>query len=166
MTAVKQRKSDLLSPELRARIDRWTAKYPAEQKQTTNKTTKHNKQKKQKKQTTKHKKTKTKKHKKKPNTNKENTTKNNKKDKKPTGRHKLAVCTNVSCMLCGASEVMNYLEEKLGVKRGETTPDGRFTLKEVECLAACAGAPMMQVGKTFHEHLTLAKIDALLESLE
>src|SRR3569623_531278 len=87
-------------------------------------------------------------------------------DLKPMGRLKVAVCTNVSCMLCGSSEIMKYLEEQLGVKAGQTTPDGKFTLKEVECLAAYAGAPMMQGGKTFHEQLTPAKIDAILGSLE
>lgn len=87
-------------------------------------------------------------------------------DLKPAGRHKISVCTNISCMLCGSSEVMRYLEKKLGVKRGEVTPDGKFMLKEVECLAACAGAPMFMIGKTFHENLTIEKIDAILAGLE
>jgi NADH-quinone oxidoreductase subunit E len=87
-------------------------------------------------------------------------------DLKPAGRHKISVCTNISCMLCGSGEVMGYLEKKLGVKRGEVTADGKFMLKEVECLAACAGAPMFMIGKTFHEHLTTEKIDAILAGLE
>lgn len=87
-------------------------------------------------------------------------------DLKPVGRHKISVCTNISCMLCGSSELMAYLEKKLGVKRGETTADGKFTLKEVECLAACAGAPMFQIDKRFYENLTNDKVDAILAGLE
>lgn len=85
---------------------------------------------------------------------------------KPVGRHKIAVCTNISCMLCGSGEVMTHLKKRLGVGPGGTTSDGRFTVKEVECLGACAGAPMMQVGKTYHEHLTPETIDVILDSLE
>jgi len=87
-------------------------------------------------------------------------------DLKPVGRHKISVCTNISCMLCGSAELMDYLEKKLGVKPGESTADGKFHLKEVECLAACAGAPMFQIGKTYYEHLTQEKVDAILDSLE
>ena len=87
-------------------------------------------------------------------------------DLKPVGRHKISVCTNISCMLCGSGEIMGYLEKKLGVKRGESTADGKFFLKEVECLAACAGAPMFMIDKTFHENLTPEKIDAILAGLE
>ena len=87
-------------------------------------------------------------------------------DLKPASRHKISVCTNISCMLCGSAELMDHLEKKLGVKRGETTADGKFHLKEVECLAACAGAPMFQIGKTYYEHLTPEKVDAILDSLE
>lgn len=87
-------------------------------------------------------------------------------DLKPVGRHKINVCTNISCMLCGSKDIMKYLEEKLGIKAGQTTADGRFTLKSVECLAACANAPMMQVDKTYHENLTPEKIDSILESLK
>ena len=85
---------------------------------------------------------------------------------KPVGKHKIAVCTNISCMLRGSDEVVKHLEKKLGIKMGETTADGRFTLKEVECLAACGGAPMFQIGKTYHENLTPQKIDEILASLE
>jgi len=87
-------------------------------------------------------------------------------DLKPVGRHKISVCTNISCMLCGAEDVVQHLEEKLGVKMGETTADGKFTLRTVECLAACAGAPMFQIGRMYHENLTPQKIDAILDSLE
>jgi NADH-quinone oxidoreductase subunit E len=87
-------------------------------------------------------------------------------DLKPVGKHKISVCTNISCMLRGSDEVVKHLEKKLGIKMGETTVDGKFTLKEVECLAACGGAPMFQIGKTYHENLTPQKIDEILASLE
>ncbi|ALP52794.1 NADH dehydrogenase [Candidatus Tenderia electrophaga] len=84
----------------------------------------------------------------------------------PVGRHKICVCTNISCMLCGSDDVVKHLNEKLGIKFGETTEDGRYSLKEVECLGACGGAPMMQVGRSYYENLTPEKIDAILDSLE
>jgi NADH-quinone oxidoreductase subunit E len=84
----------------------------------------------------------------------------------PVGRHKLCVCTNVSCMLRGSDEVMAHLSKRLGIKPGETTPDGRFTLREVECLGACIGAPMMQIGRQYYENLTSERIDRILDSLE
>ena len=87
-------------------------------------------------------------------------------DLAPVGRHKVCVCTNVSCMLRGSDEIMAHLTKRLGVEPGQTTPDGRFTLKEVECLGACVGAPMMQVGRTYHEHLTPERVDRILDSLE
>ena len=85
---------------------------------------------------------------------------------KPVGRHKIGVCTNISCMLCGSDKVVDHLQERLGIKLGETTEDGRFTLKEVECLGACVNAPMFQIGKEYHENLTPEKIDAILDGLE
>jgi NADH-quinone oxidoreductase subunit E len=84
----------------------------------------------------------------------------------PVGRHKICVCTNISCLLCGSDEVVAHLEKRLGIKLGETTPDRRFTLREVECLGACCGAPMMQIGRTYHEHLTPARIDEILAGLK
>lgn len=84
---------------------------------------------------------------------------------KPVGRHKICVCTNISCLLCGSDDIVAHLEKRLGIKLGETTPDGRFTLKEVECLGACCGAPMMQIGRTYYEHLTPARIDEILAEL-
>lgn len=83
----------------------------------------------------------------------------------PVGRHKISVCTNISCMLCGSGDVVDYLQRKLGIKMGETTPDGKFTLREVECLAACGGAPMFMIDKTYYENLTREKIDAILDNL-
>lgn len=84
-------------------------------------------------------------------------------ERAPIGRHLINVCTNISCKLCGSSEVVAYLEKKLGVRLGQTTPDGRYTLRAVECLAACVNAPMMQVDKDYHENLTPEKIDEVLE---
>ncbi|MEK7262087.1 MAG: NADH-quinone oxidoreductase subunit NuoE [Pseudomonadota bacterium] len=86
-------------------------------------------------------------------------------DLKPVGRHKLCVCTNISCLLNGSDHVVAHLEQRLGIKPGETTPDGKFTLKEVECLGACVGAPMMQIGKTYYEQLTPDKLDEILKGL-
>jgi NADH-quinone oxidoreductase subunit E len=85
---------------------------------------------------------------------------------KPVGRHAVCVCTNISCMLCGSDSVVEHLKKKLGVSFGETTADGRFTLREVECLGACVGAPMMQVGRTYYEYLTPEKVDQILEQYE
>jgi NADH-quinone oxidoreductase subunit E len=85
----------------------------------------------------------------------------------PVGRHCIAVCTNISCMLRGSDTVLSYIERKLGIQLGESTPDGKFYLKkEEECLAACCGAPMMQVDHVYHENLTPEKVDRILDSLE
>jgi len=85
----------------------------------------------------------------------------------PVGRHCISVCTNISCMLCGSTEIVAYLEKKLDVKLGESTEDGKFYLKqEEECLAACCGAPMMMVNHDYHENLTPQKIDEILEQLD
>ena len=85
---------------------------------------------------------------------------------KPVGRHHVSVCTNISCMLRGSQEVVDQIERKLGIKTGESTPDGRIYLKrEEECLAACTGAPMMMVDHVFHEHLTPESIDKILDEL-
>jgi len=87
-------------------------------------------------------------------------------DLKPVGKHKISICTNISCMLCGSEAIVKHLEKRLGIKLGETTPDGKVTLKEVECLAACCGAPMFQIGKTYYENLTPQKVDEILASLK
>jgi NADH-quinone oxidoreductase subunit E len=86
---------------------------------------------------------------------------------KPVGRHNVAICTNVSCMLRGADDIVAYVEDKLGIKLGQSTADGRIYLKkEEECLAACCGAPMMMVDHKYHEHLTAEKVDEILDGLE
>lgn len=87
-------------------------------------------------------------------------------DLKPVGKHKISICTNISCMLCGSETIVKHLEKRLGVKLGETTPDKKFTLKEVECLAACCGAPMFQIDKTYYENLTPQKVDEILASIK
>ena len=87
-------------------------------------------------------------------------------DLKPVGRHKISICTNISCMLCGSDAIVKHMEQRLGIKLGETTPDGKVTLKEVECLAACCGAPMFQIGKTYYENLTSEEVDRILEGLK
>jgi NADH-quinone oxidoreductase subunit E len=77
----------------------------------------------------------------------------------------LKVCRNISCSLRGAEQVVSHLERRLGVRVGETTPDGRFTLETVECLASCGTAPAMQINDTYHEQLDAATIDRILEDL-
>ena len=85
----------------------------------------------------------------------------------PCGRHHVSICTNISCMLRGAEELLAHAERKLGIKLGESTADRRIFLKqEEECLAACTGAPMMMVDHVFHEHLTPEKIDRILDELK
>lgn len=87
-------------------------------------------------------------------------------DLAPTGKYKLYVCTNIACQLRGSDEIMAHLKDRLKINKGETTPDGLFTLKEWECLGACIGAPMMQVNKDYYENLTPQKVDEILEDLK
>jgi len=84
---------------------------------------------------------------------------------KPVGKHLLEVCRTGPCMINGSDQIIDYIKEKLGIGEGETTTDGLFTLKPVECLGACGYAPMMQLGKTYREHLTKEKIDKLIVEL-
>jgi len=83
----------------------------------------------------------------------------------PVGRHHLQICMTLSCSLMGADTLFKHLERKLGIGHGETTPDGRFTLRRVECLAACGYAPCLQVNETYHQHIDAAAADRLLETL-
>ncbi len=86
---------------------------------------------------------------------------------RPVGRNNVAICTNISCWLNGAEDLVRHCEAKLGIKLGESTADGRVYLKrEEECIAACAHAPVMAVNGHYHEHLTIAKIDAILDELK
>lgn len=83
----------------------------------------------------------------------------------PVGKHQVWVCRTLSCALKGADEILHHCEKRLGIHVGETTKDGKVTLRTAECLAACGQAPMMQVDKAFHEHLTLADVDRILDQL-
>ena len=83
----------------------------------------------------------------------------------PVGKHKIEVCTNISCMLRGSDRIVKHLEAKLNIRMGETTPDKKFTLVEAECLGSCGTAPMMQIGDDYHENLDEAKVDTILKGL-
>jgi NADH-quinone oxidoreductase subunit E len=82
---------------------------------------------------------------------------------RPIGKYNLQVCTNISCMLRGAEEVLEHCKKKLGIKHKGTTPDGQFSLEEVECIGACSWAPAMQVNYDFHEQLTTEKVDEVID---
>jgi NADH-quinone oxidoreductase subunit E len=86
--------------------------------------------------------------------------------KKPVGKYVLMLCTNIACTLVGAETLLEHLEKKLGIHEGETTPDGRFTLQEVECIGACGNAPAMVINETFYYDLTEARIDEILAGLD
>jgi NADH-quinone oxidoreductase subunit E len=86
---------------------------------------------------------------------------------KPVARNNVAICTNISCMLMGSDTIVDHVERKLGIKIGESTEDGKIYLKcEEECLAACAGGPMMQVNHVYYENLTTDKVDEILDGLD
>lgn len=85
---------------------------------------------------------------------------------KPVGRRKICICTNVSCMLRGCDEIVKHLKNRLQINFGETTADGRFTLKEVECLGACTKAPVVQIAQRYYEDLTPKKIDEILDNCD
>lgn len=88
-------------------------------------------------------------------------------DLSPVGKYKITICTNISCMLRGSDEIVDHLQQKLGVGFNEITPDGKFCLKEGECMGCCGGAPLMHVNNTqMHEFLTTEKVDAILEELK
>jgi len=85
---------------------------------------------------------------------------------KPVGRQVISVCTNISCMLRGAEDLLEHLKKRLGIDLNETTSDGQFTLCEAECLGACVGAPMFQIGKKYYENLTPEKADKILDEIK
>jgi NADH-quinone oxidoreductase subunit E len=87
-------------------------------------------------------------------------------DLAPTARNKVCVCNSISCMLNGSEDLIHHIEHRYRVRPGETTTDGRFTFKEVECLGACRDAPVVLIGKTYHERLTTQELDRLIEGLE
>jgi NADH-quinone oxidoreductase subunit E len=84
----------------------------------------------------------------------------------PVGRHKIEVCTNVSCMLRNSDRILEHIQDHLKIRVGETTPDKKFTLVEAECLGSCGTAPMMQIGDDYHENLDVAKVDTILSGLK
>jgi NADH-quinone oxidoreductase subunit E len=86
--------------------------------------------------------------------------------RKPIGRWHLQMCHNVSCSMRGAESILSHVQRKLGIAPGQTTPDGRYTLSTAECLGSCGTAPMMMVNEAYHENLTPAKLDELLEGLK
>jgi NADH-quinone oxidoreductase subunit E len=87
-------------------------------------------------------------------------------DLKPVGRHKICVCNSISCLLSGSEDLIHHIEEKYGVGPGETTADGKFTFKEVECLGACRDAPAVLIGRTYHEKVSPQALDKLIDGLE
>jgi NADH-quinone oxidoreductase subunit E len=87
-------------------------------------------------------------------------------NRKPVGRHKLEVCTNVSCMLRNSERILKHIQDRLKISVGDTTGDNRFTLVEAECLGSCGTAPVMQVGDRYYENLDTAKVDKILDELK
>jgi len=86
--------------------------------------------------------------------------------RKPVGKYVIQVCTNISCLLCDAEEIVDHLIQKLGIKLGETTEDKKYTLLEVECLGSCGTSPVIQINDDYYEELTPQKVDQILDSLE
>ena len=86
--------------------------------------------------------------------------------KKPMGKYVIQVCTNISCMLCNAEEIVEHLTRRLGIKMGETTADNKFTLLEVECLGSCGTSPVVQINDDYYEELTPGKLDQILDGLQ
>jgi NADH-quinone oxidoreductase subunit E len=86
-------------------------------------------------------------------------------NRKPVGKYHVQICRNISCSLLGAEHLIEHVSKKLGVRHGETTPDGKFTLTKVECLGSCGTAPVMQVNDEYHENLTVESIDRILDQL-
>jgi NADH-quinone oxidoreductase subunit E len=84
----------------------------------------------------------------------------------PVGRNHIQVCTNISCLLLGGEEIFEHISKTLGIREGDTTPDGLFSLTEVECLGACCNAPAMQINYQYHEDLTIPKVDKILDGLK
>ena len=87
-------------------------------------------------------------------------------NKKPVGKYHVQVCQNLSCCIMGGESIQEHLKKKLNINFGETTPDGKFTLSAVECLASCGTAPMIQINKTYYENLDPEKVDKILDSLK
>jgi NADH-quinone oxidoreductase E subunit len=86
--------------------------------------------------------------------------------KKAEGRHHIEVCTNISCMLRGSGKILEHIEKRIGISAGETSPDKKWTLSEVECMGSCGTAPMLAIGDEYHENLTIEKVDNLIDALK
>ena len=86
--------------------------------------------------------------------------------KKPLGKYVIQVCTNISCLLCNAEDILAHLTQRLGIRVGETSPDKKFTLLEVECLGSCGTSPVVQINEDYYEDLTTEKLDRILDSLQ
>ncbi len=86
--------------------------------------------------------------------------------KKPVGKYVIQVCTNISCLLCNAEAIMEQLVRRLGIRPGETSPDGKYTLLEVECLGSCGTSPVIQINDDYYEDLTAEKLDKILDGLK
>ena len=86
--------------------------------------------------------------------------------KKPMGKYVIQVCTNISCLLCNAEDIVAHLTQRLGIRVGETSPDKKFTLLEVECLGSCGTSPVVQINEDYYEDLTTEKLDRILDSLQ
>jgi NADH-quinone oxidoreductase E subunit len=86
--------------------------------------------------------------------------------RKPVGKYVIQVCTNISCLLCDAEEIVDHLTRKLGIRMGETTADNKYTLLEVECLGSCGTSPVIQINDDYYEELTPQKVDQILDSLK
>jgi NADH-quinone oxidoreductase E subunit len=86
--------------------------------------------------------------------------------KEPVGKYVIQVCTNISCLLCNAESIVKHLVHRLGIQPGETTPDSKYTLMEVECLGSCGTSPVMQINEDYYENLSPEKIDQILDNLE
>jgi len=86
-------------------------------------------------------------------------------NQRPVGKHQVWVCRTLSCALRGSEQILHHCEKRLGIHPGETTSDGKVTLRTAECLAACGGGPMMQVDREYHENLTIAQVDRILDKL-
>ena len=86
--------------------------------------------------------------------------------KKPVGKYVIQVCTNISCMLCNAEQIVDHLTKRLGINFGETSPDKKYTLVEVECLGSCGTSPVVQINEDYYEDLTPEKLDRILDSLK
>jgi len=85
--------------------------------------------------------------------------------KKPMGQHHIQVCTNISCMLRGGERIYDHVSNRYGISHNQRTPDGKFSLEEVECMGACGGAPMVAINEDYHENITVEDLDRLLDNL-